>query len=1596
MYLILGIIIAGITAFPDFANALEAEYIVYNGFTPLYNSFQKLALITSDTSFKSLYAVAIVVSIFISGALNAVNAMKQGKGSGIAWVLPLLAGIVVYSAMFSSSGTINLYDPVLNKTGVIPGVPDGIVAIVKVTNSIETGFVELISTSGIPGDYQRSAGGVGFNMAANAMNAPISNATATAAMSSYIKDCVLFEIARPGTTLSWNEILTSTDMWGTTLAKAQNYAIFTTNGLPGTISDDPPTATCNDSFTSLKLYYSNSANMADVKKKLCGQGGYDATADGLTKCSETFFNTTITGGTTGDTPEIFLAGAEVSRLFMDTLKSSSPTQAAALLTNKQQSGGVSAGFAMAAWIPHMKAVFTAAILALLPAIVIFIPTSICGRAMGLILGFFILIMVWGITDAVLNGIMMDYAVTYFPEHSKNMNYYLSFPDNSTAVMSMFGYMRSSSLALASMVTMQLAKFGGAQLASLGASLTGTLSTNANTAASMATHDKKGAYLNSMLSGTSGLANHQAHSAGDLMKAGAFQAMSGTQASLGNYDGAKGDATKMRHPAAIQTARNIASSDQTSMVLATEAGHMEQAAQLNKQAGLNSASPTGNGVDEAGKNAFRDAQKTSAGRTATDNLYQAAVANKWIDKDTTKQRFLEQMQSQGSFIGKNGEVMKMAVGEGGTVAGTVAFKNQAHGGSATERDIKDGKAIKTDIVTPGGSVTLGGDDKLTSAKIEGLSGSLSADQKVQYTEDTTQVYKNAIGLDKSGKVDWSKTIKDVISEKDVTALSDEQAAGITDVMAKEMAMTKSEKSAYQKKLSASIKADPIMVAGLATGGINGAIAARGIALALGQLGGVKTEMGADMAKSASTEGSSQNALKTSHGEELKKNLSKKMQNTSEHSSTAEKARKATFELSKKDSAGKDTAWKTGYTYTEGKGVSLKDNTDTAFLQSFAAANYSDIGAGGGNTAKENQIIKATNFLGNADNRDLATSSYNAYLSGRSGADPLVQEFRAKAGDGQALKEKFDTRMDKEGAFIGGQTEGLPASVGKALEAPALGASRSPVNTKLAQRFKLTNASIRGANDHMEGNKDNYTLLSSAPDPTEVGKPGGTNAKVLGTGLLGKSIAQLKTNFSEGTSNLTSGKYGEIAAKDATKGGEGFLEKYEPMKRPAVPGKEETDVQPMTVDSTAAPKYSINSGERPPRVDRSTSFSLISPKHSSFGGGSGRLDDVQPPKAPEAVQFVSDGPVAQAAAIQAEPAAVTPAQPSSAKSADQPPANLAAESPAKGSAEPATTPIVPAATPAASAAPKTVVAPVQASATTDPAVAPVKASATTEPVVAPVKASATAEPVVAPVKASATAEPVVAPVKAPATAEPIVAPVKASATTEPVVAPVKAPATAEPVVAPVKASATTEPVVAPVKAPATAEPVVAPVKASAATEPVVAPVKASGATEPVVAPVKAPATAEPVVAPVKASATDEPAAVAPVQAPDPARPEPVTAAASPAQAEPTFQSLAVEASQPGAPNAGFTALGQETEAAQPGTFGSFNPAAVVEQPTVPAQVVVEREVQSGGPSIFEVGATKNSAQVPVFTFNPSPGQGQQGAPNAGAQGPKGKIPQSKTFK
>jgi len=87
----------------------------------------------------------------------------------------------------------------------------------------------------------------------------------------------------------------------------------------------------------------------------------------------------------------FILNMALAQRLDQVIKKLNPELAQGLLANKQASiGGEGATIVASQYIPIAKAVFKAIIIGMIPFLILFLPTTLSVRALGIVTGFFIL------------------------------------------------------------------------------------------------------------------------------------------------------------------------------------------------------------------------------------------------------------------------------------------------------------------------------------------------------------------------------------------------------------------------------------------------------------------------------------------------------------------------------------------------------------------------------------------------------------------------------------------------------------------------------------------------------------------------------------------------------------------------------------------------------------------------------------------------------------------------------------------------------------------------------------------------------------------------------------------------------------------------------------------------------------------------------------------------------------------------------------------------------------------------------------------------------------------------------------------------------
>ncbi len=505
--------------------ALDMEYYTYGGFNPVTQAFTKIALIFSDSGYQGLLFVVTVLGLLAAAIAWMARAATGARIIPLIWAAPVIFGAVLYLALFVPKGNITVYDPVINRFQTIGQIPDAIVFTAGFLNKIEKGIVDIIDTAAAPdAEYRNTAGGIGFKALKAVTGSLPKNNYVRTSMIRYVSDCVTFELMRPGTTLSLDDLRNNTTDFLNNLGQAVNPAIYTV--YYEAAHPEGASVTCTEAWSRLRPIYANPNNYNEAVKKVCSKAHFDpANAVEINTCRNLLTSTLRFTTGMAVTPEKLIQQRQIAEIlynfyFQDDYETSMLMEA----DRKVTSAGLGIGLTMNEWIPIIRAIMTAIAIGVIPFLILFLPTPIFGKAASVMFGFFVFLTTWGITDAVIHGAAMDYASYAFEDmRQSSLGVYAmaSFPNLAVKMMGMFGVIRSAGIMLASFFSMMLIRFGGSALAHLATNLMSVTRGAGQQAGQLLTPEGSAAAMNTQVRAAGLLAGMPEHRFSNMAAAGAF-------------------------------------------------------------------------------------------------------------------------------------------------------------------------------------------------------------------------------------------------------------------------------------------------------------------------------------------------------------------------------------------------------------------------------------------------------------------------------------------------------------------------------------------------------------------------------------------------------------------------------------------------------------------------------------------------------------------------------------------------------------------------------------------------------------------------------------------------------------------------------------------------------------------------------------------------------------------------------------------------------------------------------------------------------------------------------------------------------------------
>ena len=162
---------------------------------------------------------------------------------------------------------------------------------------------------------------------------------------------------------------------------------------------------CTQAWNQLRPLYAATTNYSEAIRKVCSKAYFDPDNSAeLTTCRN-LINATMTFATgTAVPPERLLQQRQIAEILYSFYFQDDPETSVLMESDRRiTASGLGVGLTMNEWIPVIRAILTAIAIGVIPFLVLFLPTPIVGKAASALLGFFVFLSTWGVTDAVIHG-----------------------------------------------------------------------------------------------------------------------------------------------------------------------------------------------------------------------------------------------------------------------------------------------------------------------------------------------------------------------------------------------------------------------------------------------------------------------------------------------------------------------------------------------------------------------------------------------------------------------------------------------------------------------------------------------------------------------------------------------------------------------------------------------------------------------------------------------------------------------------------------------------------------------------------------------------------------------------------------------------------------------------------------------------------------------------------------------------------------------------------------------------------------------------------------------------------------------------------------
>lgn len=460
---------------------------VQGGFDVYAHTFRRLALIMSDAGYNNLFFTFIVIGIFIAGCIVISRSVFDGRArttSWVSWIGTIIFGLIIFKTFIEPRSDLVIFDETNNQSITIGGVPDGVIFIAGLAKKIENGLIHIIETSGSPDSFIDNPGGVTFNIFAKAFAQGVDmSGTGTTGsylntnLRNYVNDCLFFEISRPGTTLTLDQINVNTDFIPI-FSQASNPAVFTVyrdNANPtGATSScfsawsqiQAELAAMTDVSTATQKYWTERCLRAGYNHNVTGAAGPDMVTLCRTKAADLLSNARMLGVAVTSS-QLMRQHLMASELY-GALQEANPDNAIKVTSSMNMGNRlVGAGIAAGEWMPHMQAMLFAIFVGIMPFFLILAATPFYARVLSFILGAFVFFIAWGVCDALLHEFAMDKAIdimTEIMDGQLGLKSFLLFQSDAMKAYACFAQYKIMSIMFASIFAGVLTRIGGSMWA----------------------------------------------------------------------------------------------------------------------------------------------------------------------------------------------------------------------------------------------------------------------------------------------------------------------------------------------------------------------------------------------------------------------------------------------------------------------------------------------------------------------------------------------------------------------------------------------------------------------------------------------------------------------------------------------------------------------------------------------------------------------------------------------------------------------------------------------------------------------------------------------------------------------------------------------------------------------------------------------------------------------------------------------------------------------------------------------------------------------------------------------------------------------------